>query len=340
MGLLKTIEGVRKISFVGLAKNTGKTVALQRLLDELYDSKVIIGLTSIGHDGEEFDQINILIKKPRIFIREGSYVATTDKLFALSTARFEIVYSSEFQTPLGKILIGKIEKAGLIEIAGPSTSLGVNDISDIMLKMGAQKVLIDGSINRKAISSPLLTDGFIVATGAVMGREMDAVIDETFQAVSCIRMPVFNPVLNNINPYGVTFYGHNMEVLYSFESPILNRLYFLQAVADLKVLYIVSFRPIVESLLIEIASFLKSNNRQITVIISDYTRLFLENKSISYFEKRGINIRVMYPANLLALTVNPVAPLSHSFNSTVFVNALKSALDGIPVFDVMSPDYQ
>jgi len=48
----------RRLALVGLAKNTGKTVALAALLRELQDNGRCVGVTSVGRDGEEHDVID------------------------------------------------------------------------------------------------------------------------------------------------------------------------------------------------------------------------------------------------------------------------------------------
>ncbi|MFH1119643.1 MAG: hypothetical protein V1775_07445 [Bacteroidota bacterium] len=340
MGLIHITRDISKVSFIGLAKNTGKTVALQKLLDEISASGAVCGLTSIGHDGEEFDQINILIKKPRIYVSEGFFVATTDKLFALGGAQFKIVRTTDFNTPLGRVQIGRVEKAGLIEIAGPSTSSGVSYVTDIMLDMGAGKVLIDGAINRKAISSPEYTDGLIIATGAALDKDQDRVVNETVEAVNHIRLPHYKAGILTDNLNGVVFISRDGRIRHTQESIMADKANFFKAVADRETESIISFKPVVESVINQMVEIISKRKRRIVLVVSDYTRLFPGNRSMSFYEKKGIDIRVLFPSNLLALTLNPVAPLSHFFDSDSFQHAIKQKVQGLPVYDVLSPQYQ
>lgn len=118
MAIVDLLEGRKVISIIGLAKNTGKTVVLKKIISELNEKSIPMGITSIGHDGEEFDQINHLIKKPRIFLPKGSLVATTDCLFRKSKAKIKILKETKFITALGKVQIGRVMNEGNIEIAG------------------------------------------------------------------------------------------------------------------------------------------------------------------------------------------------------------------------------
>ena len=78
MLLSELTASVRRLALVGLAKNSGKTVTLTALLRELETEGRLIGVTSVGRDGEERDVIDARIEKPRVRLRAGSLVATTD----------------------------------------------------------------------------------------------------------------------------------------------------------------------------------------------------------------------------------------------------------------------
>ncbi|WDU83678.1 hypothetical protein PWK10_03595 [Caloramator sp. Dgby_cultured_2] len=68
---------------------------------------------------------------------------------------------------------------GYIEIAGPSVNSAIKWISERMLYYGAEKVLIDGSLSRKTMASPSITQATILSTGAALSRDINKVIDKT-----------------------------------------------------------------------------------------------------------------------------------------------------------------
>ncbi len=58
MGLLYDLSSKYKtISIVGMAKNAGKTTALNYLIEEAMDEGVLLGVTSTGRDGETQDLV-------------------------------------------------------------------------------------------------------------------------------------------------------------------------------------------------------------------------------------------------------------------------------------------
>ncbi len=92
------------------------------------------------------------------------------------------------RTPLGRVLIARLRGAGAIEVAGPSAAADVRAVSDAMLAHGAEQVLIDGAIDRRAASSPEVADGLVMATGAVLDHDIDEVVLQTRDAVELVRL--------------------------------------------------------------------------------------------------------------------------------------------------------
>ena len=84
---------------------------------------------------------------------------------------------------------------------------------------------------------------------------------------------------------------------------------------------------------------LRRSRATLTVVVSDATRLFLTDRGVDHYARAGIELRVLHPIELLALTVNPVAPQSHSFDSGRLRAALGGAIAGVPIFDVLHPSY-
>ena len=58
-----------------------------------------------------------------------------------------------------------------------------------MLAHGAEQVLIDGAIDRRAASSPEVADGLLMSTGAVLSDDIDEVVARTADAVELVRLP-------------------------------------------------------------------------------------------------------------------------------------------------------
>ncbi|HXR28262.1 MAG TPA: hypothetical protein VN772_01705, partial [Solirubrobacteraceae bacterium] len=112
MRLRELTDSARRLALVGLAKNTGKTVALTALLSELQADALPIGVTSVGRDGEEHDVIDFRIEKPRVHLPGGSIVATTDELLRASALPHDLLEQTDVRTPLGRVQIARLSGAG------------------------------------------------------------------------------------------------------------------------------------------------------------------------------------------------------------------------------------
>jgi hypothetical protein len=189
--LSEIVSRARRLALVGLAKNTGKTVALGAILGELADAGTTVGVTSVGRDGEAHDVIDFRIEKPRVHLRAGSLVATTDALLSASGVPHETLTRTGLRTPLGEVLIARLRGAGDVEIAGPSAAADVRATSDAMLDAGAEQILIDGAIDRRAASSPNVADGLVMSTGAILSSSVEEVVQRPARArtAGCASWP-------------------------------------------------------------------------------------------------------------------------------------------------------
>jgi hypothetical protein len=340
MALVDLVNSHKIISVIGLAKNTGKTVVVKKLMSELNQRNICYGITSIGHDGEEFDQINHLIKKPRIFITNDNFVATTDSLIKKSDAEIDILVNTNFRTSLGRVVIGKVIQEGNIEISGPSTVKSVIEVCNLMLKHGASKIIVDGAIDRKAISSPQVSNGCIIATGAVLNSNIIKVIKETKSIIQEFLLPgLDDPILTKImiNEKNLLLVRSDYSCIKLNQSTILNdsRSIIDKMSDDIK--YVYCNKSITDDFISDIAKFRKG--KSLTIVVSDSTKVFISSEKMTMFEKKGVFIKVLFPFNILAITVNPVSPLKHSFNSEELISMFQESINNIPIIDVLSESY-
>ena len=171
-----------------MAKNTGKTVALGAILAELEARGETIGVTSIGRDGESTDAIDDAIAKPPIRLPAMALVATTDRLLERSDVRAEVPVRTEHRTPLGRVVVARLLERGTVEVAGPVAAQDVGEVVETMRRLGAERVLVDGSIDRRAGASPRLADGVVMSTGAVLSADLDQLARRTKAAVDLLTL--------------------------------------------------------------------------------------------------------------------------------------------------------
>jgi hypothetical protein len=323
----------RRLALVGLAKNTGKTETLGALLRELEAQGRTVGVTSVGRDGEERDVIDARIEKPRVRLPGGSLVATTDGLLRASGLHHEVLEQTDVRTPLGRVLLARLNGAGAIEVAGPSAAADVRAVGDSMLAHGAGQVLVDGAVDRRAASSPHVSDGLVMATGAVLDRDLDEVVAQTRDAVELVRLELAGdayaaatePERVSLDARSVLTAEREQLATLLDENPQARWLSVPGALPE----------RFLESLLAALAP----RRRELTLVVVDPTRVFLWKRGPAWFARQGVHLRALERIGLLALTVNPLAPESHRFDSAELRARLEQAIPGVPVFDVLHADY-
>ncbi len=355
MTLSELTASTRRLALVGLAKNTGKTETLAVLLRELEAAGRRVGVTSVGRDGEERDVIDARIVKPLLRLPAASLVATTDSLLRASGIPHELLEDTGVRTPLGRVQIARMRGAGAIEVAGPSAAADVRAISDAMLAHGAEQVLIDGAVDRRAASSPEVSDGLIMATGAVLDRDISAVVLRTKDAVELVRLPSLADLhadaaarlrrLAEAHGGGPSA-GNPASLLVSadLEPVALPPRFVLTGEAE-QIARLLDENPTARWLIVAGAlpeRFLRSllhplrhRRRELVVVVSDPTRVFLGQRGPEWYRQQGVQLCTLGGIDLVALTVNPVAPQSHRFDSMQLRRLLRQAIPDVPILDVL-----
>lgn len=337
--LLERIKNkYQTISIVGMAKNAGKTVTLNAVLDEAYESNLIVGLTSIGRDGERQDIVT-QTDKPMIYAYEGMLIATSASLFELSEAKLEILEITDFQTSMGKIVIGKVIFPGYVQIAGPCTNQEIMLTSQKMKHYGASLVIIDGAIDRKTTASPSISEATILSSGAVLSRDMDKVIQKTVHQVALFGLQqVEDASIRAIAQKAIgskTIVVIGEEVQHLTIKTALNAGSKIGAALKEDSRYIVLPGSLVTKTVLDM---LKTSRhyKHVTVIVRDATRIFIDYKDWIYFEKLGVQIKVFDKIELLAVTINPTSPEGYYFEPKAYQDRLQFYLGDLPVINVMS----
>jgi hypothetical protein len=333
------LAGTRMLALVGLAKNTGKTETLAALLREHAAAHRPVGVTSIGRDGEQHDVIDARIEKPRVQLQAGDLVATTGALLRDSGVAHEQLSRTGIRTPLGEVVLARFSKPGHVEVAGPSSASELHAVGEEMLLLGAEQALLDGAIDRRAASSPAVADGLVMATGAILSEDIGEVVQITRDAVDLVQLPVAEDA-PSVAP-GVS----DREA----ERVRLERRVVLGAEPG-EIAALLRAHPRAHTLLVEgalgegfldglLAARAERAGRELRVVAADPTRVFLVHRGPRWYARQGIAIEVQQPIALKAITVNPLAPQSHRFDSRQLRELVCEAVPDVPVLDVLDESY-
>jgi len=163
------------IGVAGTAKNTGKTTTLVTLIQTAYARGHLPGVTGIGYDGEERDNVTLL-PKPRIIVKPGMIVHDLRTMSAGLHRAIACTAALLHVTALGEVVITVVEK-GLVVVAGPNKTADLASVARQMQALGASELLVDGSLNRIAPMS--VADRVVFATGGARSTNIGQLVEET-----------------------------------------------------------------------------------------------------------------------------------------------------------------
>ncbi len=338
--LIELVNGKYKtISIVGMSKNSGKTVTLNHLISEAIYEDIPIGITSIGRDGEGEDIVTET-EKPRIFVEEGTLVATAREMLSLGDANIEIMQVTDFRSPMGEIIIGRVRTGGYIQVAGPQLLSEIKKVSDIMLELGANFVIIDGALDRISSANPEISEATLLATGAVLSRDMNRAIEETAHVVNLFNLPAIEDIeekeqikkLIDNNKIAIIDENGEEDIL-----PIKTALSAGSLISEHikeSSKYLIIPGSLVRTTLNDLTRSTRKY-KNIEIVVTDGTKIFVNPKDWIKFERMGIKVRVLEPIDLVALTLNPFAPQGYYFDPDEFLKQMKTYIKHIPVMDLV-----
>jgi hypothetical protein len=284
------LSGSRRAAFLGLAKNVGKTTALVATLEALHARGVVAGTTSAGRDGEAFDAITGE-PKPRFQVWPGQFVASAASTWEAASFPSTEVATLPFATRFGLVQLRRAEGLGELEIIGPSTASQMGRTAAALEVAGAELLLIDGAVGRKAFACARVADGVVLSVGMAAGDSLEAVLAAARGAVDLIRLAA-PPAGARVRPLD----GALTELVLRESPPEPGE----------------------------------------TLVVEDFTCVFLEAAERRRLAEAGALLAVRRPARLIAITANPTAPARPPLPAQRFFDALRVELASVPIFDLVS----
>src|SRR6056297_193850 len=335
MRLIQDIkENYKTLSIIGLAKNSGKTETLNYLIHEAKKINLKLGITSTGRDGEKTDLVTET-EKPSIYVEEGMIIATGQKTLYLTDAGLELLEDTDIITPMGRIMICRVVQEGEVQIAGPISSKDMERTIKLMWKYHIHNLFIDGAVDRKTVSSPIITDGCIIAAGAVLSRDVKKVVEKTSHIIECYSLPEIEDeklikILKNVDTTAVINKNYEFEKL-QVKTGLGNGSKIKNAVnKDSKYIFIDG--ALTSSLL---KNLVDKDGLNYTLVLRDGTKIFTEPYTWNNLKRQGMKIKVLKKIKIAAVTVNPVSPYGYVLRSEDMIKGIKRNTK-VKVFDVQT----
>ena len=301
--LEKSLREVKTMSIVGMCKNAGKTTVLNWLLHNSRRDR-ILGLTSIGRDGESSDVVTGTFK-PSIFVPKGTLFATAKDMLRLGDVTQEILMTTGIPTPLGEVIIVRARSDGDVQLAGPSITSQLKDVSRWFFELGADQSIIDGALGRKSLGARAVAEGVILCTGASYNMDMNQVVEDTANIYRVMNLPKADTVPAEPEESLADCLRQNGEALVP------------GALTDNMVL------PLLRSGLM----------RNCRLVVKDPSKVLLKSDTMEKMSGRNVKLEAVEAARTLCVTINPVSAYGWKFDKDKFMQKLCDAVDA-PVINV------
>lgn len=324
-------EVPKTISIIGLAKNVGKTTTLNYLLERAkLNTDIKIGISSTGWDGETYDSITGKAK-PKIILHEGTFAATTEECLTRSSSNYKVIETTLLPTSLGKVVIIEVTGTGRFEIAGPSTLSELAEIKNKLLLLGANLVLFDGAINRKASSSKFISDRIIISSGMNAGYNIEEVKINTNVILSLYSLPLFPEQVEITKDYGKMYIKglNDNKFTQADKSSDLTEILSGEKSQSYLIYVPGSFTDLTAEKIINI----KSN---VDILIDDPSSFFLTPQVWGRLNRQNKKIYLKDKAELVCVTLNPVSSSGYAVESSVFIEAMSDICKDFDTWDVVS----
>jgi hypothetical protein len=315
-----------------MAKNAGKTTTINYLIEEAEDEGLRLGVTSTGRDGESTDLVTGT-EKPRVYLYPETIVSVPTGLFESATAGLEILRMTKYHTTLGDVMLCRVADSGYVQIAGPVLTSDHKIMCEEMASFGAELILIDGAVDRRAIARPEASDAIILATGAVLSRDIKRVVEETAYLVSLYGLPELDDeaLKSRLAGSGKITVIKAVEALELDVKTGLDAAEILDDAIDADTEYVFIPGALTGSV---ISGVNPKKFARTAFVLNDPTKIFLNSKDWNVLKKKGFNVKVLKNIRIAAISVNPVSPSGYSFEHEKLLSMMENTVPGIRIIDV------
>lgn len=333
MPFIDELLNYRSLSIVGLEKNTGKTECLNYVLSRLPLENIRVGVSSIGIDGEQVDQVT-QSSKPEILLREGIVFTTSEKHYKERRIVSEILHIDEEETSLGRLVTAIAVTKGKVLLSGPSTTASLKRWIGIQQSRFATNLtIVDGALSRLSPASPAVSESMILATGAALSLTYNELINKTSYIAELIDLPITkNRHTNTLNEIdkGIWRLHENGDTELLFESA------FMMSSSCSGIYKGESMAVFISGALTDrvVNMFSRNVDIKIEIIVRDFTKIFVNQQVYRNFIKTGGKLTVLQKSKLISICVNPVSPTGYTLDSDRICEELQIKT-GIKVYDIL-----
>lgn len=327
-------------SVIGLSKNAGKTSLLNLLIKKYHQKKKVIGLASIGVDGEEKDVWTGKEKIP-IYVPEKTIIVTTSAALNTGSAGLKILDKFAESSSLGTIYLAEVIEPGTVKLLGTPTINNILNAFKLFHQYGANEFLVDGAYDRFSNADPALTDQTYIVVGALhpdynyFWQKVEGKLSKFFyQRVTDNQL--ITKAENHHDGQTVLIMKDDKWHQLPVSSLYLNT-DILQGDIQSMILAGVLTDSLLEKML--------RQNKAWKIILKSGLKSFVSPKLVKLWETKGGALLITDQVNVKGIAINPSTQDGYSFNSSDMKERLQIILNRlnqphIPVFDIWRDDIE
>ncbi len=322
--------GCTRLGVVSLHAGAGARTVVESAVAELHGSGIPAGVTRAPRvaleAGSERDQVT------RIRLPEGTWVATTERL-ADTENRLELVEATGCSTALGDLNIYRVIDPGEVSVYGPDDPGSMDAVFRRLEEQSGGLVIADGAWERRSFVAPDLTQALIVVVGSGYSgnpRRSAAAVAYVIETLTLRRCPeaamrAWRGVGSGRAAVAIDAGGDWLGT-FPAEADPTETIERLGSRIDRIVL------P--DGLEDAFLAPLSRSTFRCTLVIYDSTRLLVAPLYLKAWLKKGGQVEVVEPINLLAVATNPTNRTGPDAGADEFHRLVTEALPDIPVHDV------
>lgn len=298
----------RSVAIIGMGKNTGKTFTFNYLAQEARRMGIKTALTTIGLDGEERDSL-FGHAKPSIPVWPGVIAATARGPLTVSGLDYEVLATTDLSTPLGEVVLAQILSWGKLILAGPSSGSDLLRLKELLDQFAVDLLLVDGAVDRRSLSAPLVTDTAVLAVGVEAAWERSLLLNKVAHQLRMLTLPGLDrsqcgPALESAPPgTKLILVKQAGEARYVSQQELQVQSTLLADSLGSDVVLLLVQGILTDSLGARILG--AKRHSALTVAVVDPTHVFLSPDMLAELAAAGILLKVLDPIQLTAVTVNP-----------------------------------
>lgn len=320
--MLQIESGIYAIA--GISKNSGKTSFLNWILAKV--DNVSTGVLTTGRDGEETDLLFGNPKPAAKLPTNTIFTSNSETLDKLGSA-VEVLQKLPFMAGTKKLWLLKALRDIETEIVGPASVDAQIKTAELMQSLGAEIVLIDGSIDRKSIALNEKVKGVFLVVGGSFGT-LEKINGELARLVQLSQISLYkNKILNeNRISYFSKGVWHDMGFgsIMGNEQEMANRciethpekIYLNGAVSD--------------TILNAVKPALKDSK---DIIIKHPLQLHLNKASLEYLTSMH-KLYSIQPFKLIAIAVNSWSVKGSHLDSQLLRDSIRKLYPAVTVIDI------